>query len=494
MSEPYRDDLATITLEALHSLADPVSVDDSRVDAELRELLPVIEMLDRVGARIGSAQSRQDAPPAERDATGLLGDFLIVRVIGRGGMGVVYEAVQKSLNRRVALKILPLSSADDPRKVKRFVVEAQAAACLQHPHIVPVYLVGSENGLHYYAMQFIEGRTLAELIAASWRGGEAAAAGADRSAASFLAPNRRPARPAGRPGSPLRSRTRNRPPRRQALQPADRRLGVALGQRFRARQDRRASGPDSLRRRSGYLALHEPRAGLWHPRRRRSPHRHLLAGGHALRAAHSSARLRGRRSPGAAPQDRSRGAAAAAAHRPGHPQRPRDDRAQGDGQGPCRTVRDGPRAGRRPGSVPREPHRSSPGRPARSTARPSGCGGTGRPWLPLFVVLLVAAMGLGGAALWRNGVLRRHNSELKSALERAEHNESATRRLWYDSQMRLAQQVLGSPGQVEFAQEVLEGLRPESPGARPPRLRVALPPAGVPPRRLGPHRPRDDRR
>jgi WD40 repeat protein len=71
-------------------------------------------------------------------------------------------------------------------------------------------------------------------------------------------------------------------------------------------------------------------------------------------------------------------------------------------------------------------------------------------------------MGLGGAAFWRDGVLRRHNSELRSALERAEENESATRRLWYDSQMRLAQQAWIS-GQVELAQEILEGLRPESP-------------------------------
>jgi hypothetical protein len=79
------------------------------------------------------------------------------------------------------------------------------------------------------------------------------------------------------------------------------------------------------------------------------------------------------------------------------------------------------------------------------------------------VVLLATVMGLGAAALWRDGVLRRHNSELSTALERAEQNESSTRRLWYDSQMRLAQQAWAS-GQVELAQEILEGLRPESGG------------------------------
>ena len=78
-------------------------------------------------------------------------------------------------------------------------------------------------------------------------------------------------------------------------------------------------------------------------------------------------------------------------------------------------------------------------------------------------ILLAAVMGLGGAAFWRDGVLRRHNSKLRLALGRAEENESATRRLWYDSQMRLAQQSAAS-GQIELAQELLEALRPESPG------------------------------
>ena len=113
---------------------------------------------------------------------------MIVRVIGRGGMGVVYEAVQKSLNRRVALKILPSSSAEDPTKVKRFLIEAQSAACLQHPHIVPVHLVGSENKLHYYAMQFIEGRTLAEAITTSSRSSESTAPGASHPIRGLCSP------------------------------------------------------------------------------------------------------------------------------------------------------------------------------------------------------------------------------------------------------------------------------------------------------------------
>ncbi len=96
---------------------------------------------------------------------GELGDFRLIAEVGRGGMGVVYEAVQRSLNRRVALKVLPFAAAMDPTQLRRFQTEALAAAQLHHTHIVPVYSVGCERGVHYYAMQFIEGKTLAEVIA-----------------------------------------------------------------------------------------------------------------------------------------------------------------------------------------------------------------------------------------------------------------------------------------------------------------------------------------
>ncbi len=97
----------------------------------------------------------------------------------RGGMGVVYEAVQATLGRRVAVKVLPFAAAIDPRRLARFRVESQAAAMLHHPHIIPVYSVGSEGGVHYYAMQLIEGASVAELIAELRRGSGPAAA-ADR--------------------------------------------------------------------------------------------------------------------------------------------------------------------------------------------------------------------------------------------------------------------------------------------------------------------------
>lgn len=93
-----------------------------------------------------------------------LGDFEIIREIGRGGMGVVYEAIQTSLDRTVALKILPLAGGLDSARLQRFRNEATAVAQLNHPNIVPVYSVGSDCGIHYFAMQMIQGETLASLI------------------------------------------------------------------------------------------------------------------------------------------------------------------------------------------------------------------------------------------------------------------------------------------------------------------------------------------
>jgi len=83
-----------------------------------------------------------------------LGDFRILRMIGRGGMGIVYEAKQVSLRRRVALKVLPFAAALDPQQLRRFQIEAQAAAQLHHTNIVPIFSVGCERGVHYYAMQY----------------------------------------------------------------------------------------------------------------------------------------------------------------------------------------------------------------------------------------------------------------------------------------------------------------------------------------------------
>jgi len=93
-----------------------------------------------------------------------LGEHRILREVGRGGMGVVYEAVQESLGRHVALKVLPFANLLEPTHLERFHREAQAAAQLHHTNIVPVFGVGEDRGLHFYAMQFIEGRGLDRVL------------------------------------------------------------------------------------------------------------------------------------------------------------------------------------------------------------------------------------------------------------------------------------------------------------------------------------------
>jgi serine/threonine protein kinase len=127
--------------------------------------LDALEFVHAVGPRLEESAAGEAPPlPAPIDPAAPLGDFRIVREVGRGGMGVVYEAEQLSLGRRIALKVLPFALTLDPRQLQRFKNEAQAAAHLHHSHIVPVYAVGCERGVHFYAMQFIEGQTLAEVI------------------------------------------------------------------------------------------------------------------------------------------------------------------------------------------------------------------------------------------------------------------------------------------------------------------------------------------
>jgi serine/threonine protein kinase len=146
----------------------------------LQTLLPSLELLHACGSAPSNDTTTEPSP-------GTLGDFRILREIGRGGMGVVYEAEQISLGRRVALKVLPFASTLDPKQLQRFKNEAQAAAHLHHQSIVPVHATGCERGVHYYAMQFIEGQTLAALIADIRR--QAQQARAQTEPASAVLPN-----------------------------------------------------------------------------------------------------------------------------------------------------------------------------------------------------------------------------------------------------------------------------------------------------------------
>ena len=124
---------------------------------ELRELWPAMAEIEQVKAA-GLDENRPVAIPLP--ALQQLGDFRILREVGRGGMGVVYEAEQESLGRRVALKVLSAHALLDPRQLLRFQREARAAARLHHTNIVPVFGNGEHDGLHYYVMQFIQGQGL----------------------------------------------------------------------------------------------------------------------------------------------------------------------------------------------------------------------------------------------------------------------------------------------------------------------------------------------
>jgi serine/threonine protein kinase len=123
----------------------------------VRHAVPQVRDAVSAGSAIGPAA-------ATTPLLGTLGDYRILRELGRGGMGVVYEAEQVSLGRKVALKVLPFAAVMDQRQLARFNNEAHAAACLQHTNIVPVYSVGCERGVHYYAMQYVEGQSLDHVI------------------------------------------------------------------------------------------------------------------------------------------------------------------------------------------------------------------------------------------------------------------------------------------------------------------------------------------
>ena len=136
------------------------------LEDQLRKLLPGIQMLADLGHSPPDTPSSKDPDTgaSSEPVRGTLGDYRIIREVGRGGMGVVYEAEQVSLGRKVALKVLPFAAMLDQKQLQRFQNEARAAASLRHPNIVQVHFVGCERAVHFYAMDYIEGQTLADLI------------------------------------------------------------------------------------------------------------------------------------------------------------------------------------------------------------------------------------------------------------------------------------------------------------------------------------------
>jgi hypothetical protein len=132
-------------------------VDPDRIEEAHPELGPAL--LEGLKTYIAlREEERHDEP------LGMLGDYTLRRQIGRGGMGVVYDAWQHSLDRQVALKVLPAGIAFDDKAFVRFMREAKIAAQLKHQNVVAVYGMGVEQNAPYYAMEFVEGETLAQIL------------------------------------------------------------------------------------------------------------------------------------------------------------------------------------------------------------------------------------------------------------------------------------------------------------------------------------------
>jgi serine/threonine protein kinase/WD40 repeat protein/tetratricopeptide (TPR) repeat protein len=130
---------------------------------EVRDLFPALVELEQL--KPNTSDNTGDYTPAANPSDPTqVGEFRILRRVGVGGMGAVYEAIQESLGRHVALKLLPLEAVADPKRLERFRREAKAAARLHHTNIVPVFGTGEADGRHFYAMQFIAGHPLDAVI------------------------------------------------------------------------------------------------------------------------------------------------------------------------------------------------------------------------------------------------------------------------------------------------------------------------------------------
>jgi len=404
--------------------------------------------LGRIAQAVGRLTVRAEKTELDPGFTSCVwGDFRTLRVIGRGGMGVVYEAIQLSLNRRVALKMLPSASADDPKRIRRFQVEAQAAACLNHPHIVPIHMVGSEHGTHFIAMRLIEGKTLAEILAKGSAFTPREVASMVRQAAEAL----QHAHEQGvihrdiKPSNLLVDHSSH-------IWVAD--FGLA---RIGATGDLTMTGDvvGTLRYASpeqalGVRAVVDHRTDIYslgctlyewlalRPAFREDDRLELLQ----KIVTEDPPPLR-RVKPGLA-RDLETIVLKAMAKHPSDRYSTAGEMAADLG----RFLNDQPIRAKPPGRLERALKWSRRHKPAVTAAA---------------VILVSGIVGLGIVGTLRVEMLRKHNQELKTALDRADRHERATNRLFYDSQMRLAQQSLDS-GQAEFAQEVLARMHPEPGG------------------------------
>ena len=146
-----------------------------RQHPELAPTLECLEMLERIAVDLSAGDPAQDVPPSSdntiafskstTERSGEFGAYELLEEIGRGGMGVVYKARQRDLDRTVAIKMILAGHLASPEHVRRFQAEAKAAAGLRHPNVVDIHEVGQLHGQHYFAMDYIDGESLAERVA-----------------------------------------------------------------------------------------------------------------------------------------------------------------------------------------------------------------------------------------------------------------------------------------------------------------------------------------
>ena len=332
--EAVRESTATSrtdgTMTGCHSAGE--TTDDSPAGAsslgmELVSTKPEVQDPDRTMSRSGldnpPTSHRGETPRASH--TPRIPGYELLEKLGEGGMGVVYKARQRGLNRLVALKMIRGGSQARPDHFARFRVEAEAVARLRHPNILQIYDIGEVDGLPFVSLELLEGGSLADRLDGTPQPG--------RQAAELLI-----TLAAGRPGRP---RGRDRPPRPQAVQrplhrgrrPQDHRLrpgqAAGVGQPTRPRPAQIMGSPS-------YMAPEQARG----PHQGRRPgRRRLRPGGDPLRDAHRPAPVQGRDADrDGPPGDRRRGRAPLAARPQGRP-RPGDDLPEVPEQGAVQALR-----------------------------------------------------------------------------------------------------------------------------------------------------------